>query len=70
MEHQKLNVAIIGQSGVGKSSLINYIFGEEVRDAGVGKPVTEQGFHEQEIVLDGIPITMYDSWGLEADNAC
>ena len=36
----KTNILIAGKSGVGKSSLLNYIFGEEVSPTGAGKPVT------------------------------
>ena len=33
----KTNVLIIGKSGVGKSSLLNYIFGKELEKTGAGK---------------------------------
>ena len=33
----KTNILIAGKSGVGKSSLLNYIFGEEVAETGAGK---------------------------------
>ena len=42
----KTNILIAGKSGVGKSSLLNYIFGEEVSPTGAGKPVTAEGLHE------------------------
>ena len=42
----KTNILIAGKSGVGKSSLLNYIFGEEVAETGAGKPVTAEGLHE------------------------
>ena len=38
----KTNILIAGKSGVGKSSLLNYIFGEEVAETGAGKPVTTE----------------------------
>ena len=37
----KTNVLIIGKSGVGKSSLLNYIFGKELEKTGAGKPISE-----------------------------
>jgi len=36
----RFNLAIFGKTGVGKSTLINAIFGEEVAPTGIGKPVT------------------------------
>lgn len=59
------NVAIIGQTGVGKSALLNYIFGERVTKSGVGAPVTVKGFHAHECKIGGMDSVIYDSWGLE-----
>src|SRR5215471_20884553 len=36
----RFNLAIYGKTGVGKSTLINAIFGEEVAATGIGAPVT------------------------------
>lgn len=38
----KLNVLIVGKTGVGKSTLINAVFGDEVTETGSGKPVTQE----------------------------
>ena len=38
---ESTNVLIIGKSGVGKSSLLNYLFGKELQAVGVGAPVTK-----------------------------
>ena len=37
----RFNLAIFGKTGVGKSTLINAIFGEEVARTGIGEPVTQ-----------------------------
>lgn len=36
----RFNLAIFGKTGVGKSTLINAIFGEDVAATGIGEPVT------------------------------
>ena len=38
----KLNVLIVGKTGVGKSTLINAVFGDKVAKTGSGKPVTQE----------------------------
>ena len=38
---EKPNVLLVGATGVGKSSLINLIFGEKLAKTGTGKPVTD-----------------------------
>ena len=58
----RFNLAIFGKTGVGKSTLINAIFGEEVAATGVGRPVTmDSHFYEHR---DGF-IGVFDSRGLE-----
>ena len=64
---EKYNILVIGKTGVGKSSFVNYFLGDKVAKTGTGSPVTERGFHEHPFELDGFPVTLYDSWGLEAD---
>ncbi|AFY92562.1 GTPase family protein [Chamaesiphon minutus] len=63
-----LNILVIGKTGVGKSSLINVIFGEEVAQTGSGLPVT-QYFEKYTLdtnnIEEGIPINLFDSSGLE-----
>lgn len=36
-----MNILLMGATGMGKSSLINGLFGQEVAKAGTGKPVTQ-----------------------------
>ena len=59
------NVVIAGKTGVGKSSLINYLYGENVMKTGVGKPVTQRGFEPVECQINEMPVKLFDSWGLE-----
>ncbi len=40
-KNQIMNILLMGAIGMGKSSLINALFGQEVAKAGVGKPVTQ-----------------------------
>ncbi len=65
MKDLSYNIAFIGQTGVGKSTLINYLLGEVRAESGVGKPVTGKVFKEYKHKLKGIDINVYDSWGLE-----
>ena len=37
----RFNLAIFGKTGVGKSTLVNAIFGENVAETGIGEPVTQ-----------------------------
>lgn len=59
------NIMLIGKTGVGKSTLINNIFRENLAETGIGKPVTK---YLRKITKEGIPINLYDSRGLELDH--
>jgi uncharacterized protein (DUF697 family)/GTP-binding protein EngB required for normal cell division len=37
----RVNIGVFGKTGVGKSTLVNAIFGEEVARTGVGEPITK-----------------------------
>ncbi|MCW0185704.1 50S ribosome-binding GTPase [Campylobacter lari] len=56
----KLNLFIIGKTGVGKSTLINTVFGKDVAKTGSGKPVTQE---IKSYTKDNL--TIYDTKGLE-----
>ncbi|MCK8824964.1 YcjF family protein [Fuchsiella alkaliacetigena] len=59
---QKPNILLIGGTGVGKSSLVNLIFGEELAEVGTGESVTEQiNIYQQQ----DIPVVLYDTVGYE-----
>lgn len=57
-----VNVLIAGKTGVGKSTLINAIFQGDFATTGQGRPVTQ---HTREIKKEGIPLTLFDTRGLE-----
>ena len=58
------NIMLLGRTGVGKSSFINYLVGKDVCKVATGMPVT-QGFETYEYDNGKIPLRIYDSKGLE-----
>lgn len=64
-ELKTLNILIAGKTGVGKSTLINAVFREELARTGVGVPVTQ---HLNKISKKGVPLVIYDTKGLELDS--
>ncbi|GAB7140783.1 hypothetical protein RsTz2092_07360 [Deferribacterales bacterium RsTz2092] len=69
--NNQVNVMVLGQSGVGKSSLINYLADKEVCEVGTGSPVTQRGKF-QKVTFPSpnnsdVSINVYDSWGLESN---
>lgn len=56
------NILILGQTGVGKSSLINTIFGEKLAEVSHTKPET-RGFHSY--TSEDVPVNIIDSEGYE-----
>ena len=66
LNKESTNVLIIGKSGVGKSSLLNYMFGRELQQVGVGAPVTKMEIKEFTYQYDEhFEMHIYDTWGLE-----
>ncbi len=61
---QKPNVLISGITGVGKSTLVNTIFGEEVAKSGMGFPVTSM---LERYETENVPVVLYDTVGYEVD---
>ena len=57
-----LNVMVFGITGVGKSTLINNVFSENLAEIGVGRPIT---MHIRKYSKEGFPLSIYDSPGLE-----
>ncbi|WRB74577.1 50S ribosome-binding GTPase [Helicobacter pylori] len=58
-----MNILLIGATGVGKSSLINGLFGREVAKAGVGKSLTQ---HLEKYVDEEKGLILWDTKGIEA----
>lgn len=68
MRKHTVNILLAGKSGVGKSTLLNYLFDEkDLRKTGVGEPVTERGFYTETKDFGDILLNLTDSWGIEAD---
>ncbi len=66
LNKESTNVLLIGKSGVGKSSLLNYMFGKELQKVGVGDPVTTMEIKEFPYNYDEhFVMHIYDTWGLE-----
>lgn len=60
------NLIIAGKTGVGKSTLLNSAFRENVAKTGIGVRITEESdvkWYEKE----GVPLRVYDTIGLELD---
>lgn len=58
------NIMVAGITGVGKSTLLNAIFGDEVAKTGKGMPVTDRITKYKDNTK---PITIWDTVGLELD---
>ena len=59
------NIIITGKTGVGKSTLLNAVFREEIAVTGVGRPVTQR---TRMIEKQGVPLRIFDTRGLELGN--
>ncbi|MDE5816802.1 MAG: 50S ribosome-binding GTPase, partial [Helicobacter sp.] len=64
-QQPRLNILVLGKTGVGKSTLINTVFGKDFTKTGQGNPVTQ----EIESFTDNERLFIYDSPGLELDEA-
>jgi predicted GTPase len=60
----KPNIVLSGKTGVGKSTLINAIFGFDYAEVGSGKPVSKS---LEEYNFPNTPINLFDTRGIELD---
>ncbi len=58
-----MNILLMGATGVGKSTLINALFGKEIAKADVGEPVTQ---HLKKYVDEEKGLILWDTKGIEA----
>lgn len=74
----RTNVLILGKSGCGKSSLLNYLWGDALAKVGSGRPVTPKSnenfgtcgiYPFPPVIRNGLEVVIHDSWGMEADKA-
>ena len=68
MEKTCARILLLGKTGVGKSSFVNYFLGKDVAVTGIGKPVTQE-LKEFEIEYNGLYLNVTDSKGLEVENS-
>ena len=64
-ERGNLNIVLMGATGVGKSSLVNAIFGDNIVESGNGVPITQ---HLEKITIPNKSITLWDTKGIESES--
>ena len=61
------NILLLGQTGVGKSSLLNYLAGETLAESGVSSGIggITRGINKYNVIINGQKCQVSDSEGLE-----
>jgi len=62
LERGNISILVAGRSGVGKSTLINSVFQEDLAVTGQGRPITQ---NTREFYKEGFPLRLLDTRGLE-----
>lgn len=66
----RANILVLGRTGVGKSSFINYLLSANKADVGVGKPITQDIFNKYDYKDEnGMEIHIIDTKGIEVKDA-
>ncbi len=64
------NILILGKTGAGKASLVNYLYSQEIAVSRSQRPAAAKGLHyHKPFAYKDMNIVIWDTWGLEADKA-
>lgn len=66
-ENVAIRVLLMGKTGAGKSSFVNYFLNDDLAKTGVGKPVT-QNIDKYTMNIRGVKTELFDTKGLEVVN--